>query len=131
MLLTAQIIIWIVAAFYAFGATVHIMNIAGYSGFDWHRAPLKWQILDVVYLVLDFLVAIGLLLGWRSGLIAFYLAAISQILLYTTFRQWILDVPDEFARSSQEANYLSSLVLFHVVTLVLVSFALWVMYSIK
>ena len=129
MLLISKLILWTVAIFYAFGATVHIMNIAGYSGFDWLRAPLKWQVLDVVYLALDILVAVGLLLGWRSGLFAFYIAALSQIFLYTIFRQWILDVPEEFARSPQEVSYLSSLVLFHIVTLVLVSLAVWIMYS--
>lgn len=73
MLLISKLILWTVAIFYAFGATVHVMNIAGYSGFDWLRAPLKWQVLDVVYLALDILVAVGLLLGWRSGFLLFIL----------------------------------------------------------
>ena len=128
MLTVSKLILWGVALFYAYGAIVHLMNIAGFSGFDWLRAPLKWQILDIVYLVLDIIVAAGLLLGWRSGLFAFYIAAISQIILYTAFRQWILDVPQEFVRSPQEISYLGGLVVFHVITLVLVSFALWVIY---
>ena len=45
-------VLWIVSAFYAYGALVHVLNIAGRSGFDWSRAPVKWQVLDVIYLVL-------------------------------------------------------------------------------
>ncbi len=38
---------------------MHIANIAGFNGFDWLSAPLKWQLLDVVYLVLDIAVVAG------------------------------------------------------------------------
>ena len=37
-----RIIPWIVAAFYAYGALVHVLNMAGMTGFDWLEAPLKW-----------------------------------------------------------------------------------------
>ena len=121
----ANIILWLIAAFYAYGAAVHLMNMAGMSGFDWRRAPLKWQVLDVVYLILDVIVAAGLVLGWRAGYVAFFLAATSQILLYTVFRGWITDVPEAFARSPEELRYLSGLVLFHVVTLALMGVAVW------
>jgi hypothetical protein len=52
-------IIWVVALFYLYGAAVHVFNILGLSGFDWRAAPLKWQALDVVYLVIDLVVAAG------------------------------------------------------------------------
>ena len=81
----AKVILWGVAGFYAYGAVVHVMNMAGLNGFDWLRAPLKWQVLDVVYLILDVLVAVGLVLGWRAGYLAFFVAALSQIVLYTVF----------------------------------------------
>ena len=55
----------------------------------------------------------------------FYAAALSQILLYTVFREWIIDVPAEFAVSAEQRSYLTTLVIFHCVTLVLVSAALW------
>ena len=54
----SKAIFWIVAAFYAFGALVHVMNILGLSGYSWLRAPLKWQVLDVTYLLLDILVVV-------------------------------------------------------------------------
>jgi hypothetical protein len=123
--LISTLIFWIIAAFYAYGALVHVMNMLGLSGFDWLSAPLKWQVLDVVYLVLDVIVALGLVLAWRLGLIAFFTAALSQIVLYTGLRSWIIDVPAEFQRSPEEIAYLDYLVGFHVVTIILVSLALW------
>ena len=125
MKLAASIVIWVVAAFYAYGALVHALNMLSLSGFDWRSAPLKWQALDVVYLIIDVLVVVGLILSWRLGFVAFFVAALSQILLYTVFREWILDVPAEFAVSDDQRGYLTSLVIFHAVTLVLVSSALW------
>ena len=122
--LISNVILWIVSLFYAYGAFVHVANIAGLNGFDWLSAPLKWQILDVVYLVLDIVVAIGLIVGWRMGVIAFFTAAMSQIVLYTVFRAWIVDVPEAFARAPEEITYLDTLVAFHVVTIAAVVIAL-------
>jgi hypothetical protein len=45
-----KLVLWVIAAFYAYGALVHLMNMAGFSGFDWRTAPLKWQVLDIAYL---------------------------------------------------------------------------------
>lgn len=124
MRLASSIIVWLVALFYAYGATVHVFNMLSLSGFDWPSAPPKWQALDVVYLVLDVVVVAGFLLRWRLGYIAFYLAAISQIILYTVFRNWIIDVPTEFAVTDEQQSYLTVLVAFHCVTLILVTVAL-------
>lgn len=119
-------VLWAVALFYAYGAAVHVANMASLTGFDWMRAPLKWQVLDVVYLVLDVIVAAGFLLGWlKLGATAFFVAAFSQIALYTVGRAWITDVPDEFRRSPEEISYLDGLVMFHIVTILLVTLALW------
>ena len=125
MNLTASIIRWIVSAFYLYGAAVHVLNILGYSGFDWAAAPLKWQVLDVVYLILDLVVVAGFVLSWKVGFGAFYLAALSQIVLYTLFRDWIIDVPQEFSVTEEQRGYLTTLVIFHCVTLAFVTFALW------
>ena len=126
MKLAANIIVWIVALFYLYGAVVHVFNILGLSGFDWRAAPLKWQVLDVVYLIIDVLVVVGLVLGWKAGFGAFYVAAISQIILYSVFRDWILDVPPEFAVSETQRGYLTSLVIFHLVSMAFVTLALWI-----
>ena len=121
----ARIILWVIAAFYAYGALVHVLNILGMTGFEWMEAPLKWQILDLVYLVLDVTVVIGLLIGSRIGYLALFFAATSQIILYTAFRDWIINVPEKFARSPEEVAYLDGLVTFHIVTLLLVCLAIW------
>ena len=126
MKLAASIVIWLVAAFYAYGALVHVLNMFSLSGFDWRSAPVKWQVLDVSYLIIDLVVVVGLILSWRLGFVAFYVAALSQIILYTVFRNWIIDVPAEFAVSDEQRGYLTSLVIFHCVTLVLVTAAVWV-----
>ncbi|MFK7967540.1 MAG: hypothetical protein AB8C46_26565 [Burkholderiaceae bacterium] len=55
--------IWVIAAFYLYGAGVHVMNMLSLTGFEWQSAPLKWQVLDVVYLVIDLAVVVGLFLN--------------------------------------------------------------------
>lgn len=126
MKLAATVVIWIIALFYLYGAAVHVFNILGLSGFDWRTAPLKWQVLDIVYLAIDILVVVGLILSWKVGFVAFYVAAISQIILYTLFRDWIVDVPAEFSVSEEQRGYLTTLVIFHCVTIILVTSALWI-----
>ncbi|MFN3233018.1 MAG: hypothetical protein ACE363_12800 [Alphaproteobacteria bacterium] len=118
------LILWVVAAFYAYGGLVHLMNMAGLSGFTWLDAPLKWQALDVIYLILDGLVVWGFCAGRRIGYAAFYIAAGSQIVLYTVVRAWIMDVPAEFARPPEDLTYLDGLVVFHLVSASLVTFAI-------
>ncbi|MBG03629.1 MAG: hypothetical protein CMM59_06080 [Rhodospirillaceae bacterium] len=51
----------------------------------------------------------------------FFIAAISQILLYTVFRDWILDVPEAFARGPEDRAYLEGLVIFHIATVLIVA----------
>ena len=63
--------------------------------------------------------------GLRVGAVALFVAALSQILLYSVFRDWILDVPAEFARSPDEVAYLDVLITFHVVTLSFFVLAMW------
>ena len=118
-------ITWIVALFYGYGASVHVMNILSLGGFNWLNAPRKWQVLDVVYLVLDLIVAVGFFVRWKVSYAAFYLAAVSQVILYTYFRAWILEVPEAFAVSPEHQSYLTALVVFHGVTLALITTALW------
>ena len=124
MQIIAKGIIWRVGLCYAYGALVHVLNMLSLTGFDWMQAPWKWQVLDIMYLGLDVVVAVGFFRQWKVASIAFYLAAISQIILYTVFRAWIIDVPEEFAVSSEQVSYLTVLVVFHIVTLVLVTIVL-------
>ena len=125
----ANIITRIIALFYAYGAIVHILNMLSLTGFNWLGAPFKWQILDIVYLLLDAIVAGGLFFYWRLSIWCFYIAAISQIFLYTIFRSWILDVPIEIAPSAEQVGYLTSLVIFHIVTILLMTLSLYIVYN--
>ena len=120
----AKYSIRVIALFYAYGAFVHVLNIAGVNGFDWLQAPLKWQLLDVIYLILDVVVAVGVFRAWRLATVCFYCAALSQIVLYTVFRSWIVDVPEPFTLSTEEVAYLDTLVIFHAVTLIVMTFCL-------
>ena len=113
-------ILWFVGISYGYGAVVHLVNMAGFAGYDWMAAPLKWQVLDVVYLILNLIVLVGFLRDWRPAYPCFFVAAGSQIMLYTIFRDWILDVPADFARGPEHQANLDGLVLFHVVSVIIV-----------
>ncbi len=121
----ARVIFWIIAAFYAYGAVIHILNMASLTGFPWSDAPLKWRVLDIVYLALDVTVVIGLIRGSVLGVASFFCAAVSQIFLYTLFRTWVLDVPDAYRRSVEDIAYLDGLVIFHIVTCLAMGAALY------
>ena len=58
-------LVYLIALTYGYGGLVHIANIAGLSGYAWVDAPLKWQLLDVVYLSLDTVV-----FCWAAALMA-------------------------------------------------------------
>lgn len=103
---------------YSCGAAVHCMNMLDLAGFDWSGAPAKWQLLDVVYLLLDVAV-VGFLVRGRAfgtGLLA--AAAASQIVLYTLFREWVLDVPAAYQIDPAAEHHLDVLLVFHALTLV-------------
>lgn len=109
-----RLFLLIVAAFYAYGAAVHVMNMAGFSGFDWSQAPALWQVLDLAYLILDIVVVVGLVTATGAGVAAFLLGASSQIVLYTVFREAVLQAPGAPPVTSEQAGYLDTLVVFHV-----------------
>ncbi len=108
----------LIAAFYAYGAAVHVANMASLTGFDWLAAPRLWQVLDVVYLLLDVVVVVGVILKRPFGLIAFVVAAVSQIVLYTAFRDHVAMLGTSNALDPSQMDYLTTLVTFHVVTVV-------------
>lgn len=106
-----------VAAAYAYGAAVHLLNMLGLSGVEWTRAPLKWTLLDIAYLIVDLCAVVGLVFRRGFGVVAFLSGAVSQIGLYTLFRAWVMDVPDAFRVSGKQLRCLNMLVLFHPLSL--------------
>ncbi|MEM9567331.1 MAG: hypothetical protein AAF974_03405 [Cyanobacteria bacterium P01_E01_bin.34] len=120
----SAVILAVVTALYAYGSLMHMFNMLGLAGFEWLAAPLKWQVLDVVYLAIDLMVCVGLFRRFRLSVYAFYVAALTQIGLYTVLRSWITDVPEAFALSPEQVTDLNFLVAFHVICILLVSITL-------
>ena len=92
---------WLVGALYAFGAVVHVGNILGLAGRPWSATPLLWRTFDVVFLVLDASVAIGVAISSGVAVAAFVLAAILQIVLYAGFAEHFSHTPEQAAAIRQ------------------------------
>ena len=86
----------ILAVIVALGGWVHLANILGLSGRPWLETPLTFQILDVVLLVLDLTMAIGL---WKrkawSVILLLVVLFVFQFIPYTLFL-------DYFARTVED-----------------------------
>lgn len=108
----------VIALFYLYGAIVHIANMASLTGFPWMSAPLKWQILDIVYLIIDVAVVVLLFLRPKISVLLIVIAATSQIVLYTIGRAWIVVVPEPFQPAPEDLSYLNGLIGFHIISLV-------------
>ncbi|WP_088242211.1 hypothetical protein [Calothrix rhizosoleniae] len=73
------------AVVFAYGAIVHLTNMAGLGAKPWLETPLGWRIADVIYFILDIAAAIGL---WQQkiwGISLFLLGFLSQFVIYTIF----------------------------------------------
>ena len=113
--------LWIMAAFYAAGALVHANNLLGAIGAPTPSSPLKWQVLDVLYLCLDLAVVYGAVRSRPWTLACLGAAAILQSLLYTVLRRWLLDVPEAVVPAAPAVAHLDGLVAFHALTLVAIA----------
>lgn len=114
--------LWVLRAisvFYLYGALVHVANLAGWRPMlDGVDIPAHWVVADVVYLVLDLAVVLGVWLRKRLAVAAFVVAALSQVAIYTVF-------PDAWAIEPEHYAAIRTLVVFHVVSLVLYGAAVW------
>lgn len=109
----------ILALLYAFGACVHFGNLLGFGQVPFAEAPLSWQIGDIVYAVLDTAIVLGL---WRRrlwGIICFFIAALSQLVLYISF-------PDLFAFTDEHYSALQGMVVFHLICLGIFLGLVWI-----
>ena len=107
-----RIFLWVIAAIYAMGATVHVKNMLGLSGQPWMEMPVSWRVFDIVFLVLNLIVLVGVLLRSPWGIIAFLTALALQLVLY-------IGMPGTFSTNEEERAALRGLVQFHLVTLAL------------
>jgi hypothetical protein len=106
----SRAIIWAVVALFAYDAYGHIASIAGMHGYSWLEAPVKWRLMDVFFLTLDIIAITGLILRWSIGLVAGFVSATCQLLLFTVFRSWVVDVPVNFAEANDRSAYLDLMV---------------------
>lgn len=79
-----------------YGATVHLGNMAGFTGTPWLTTPLLWRGMDVVLLGFDLVAAIALWRGWRWSMKLIFGGMIGlQFLPYTVWRsQFVLQAGD-------------------------------------
>jgi hypothetical protein len=92
-----KIFLRILAVIYAFAAVLHIGSILGLGRIPFTEAPLSWQLSDIFYGVIDTVAAVGL---WQQkfwGVAAFFVAAISEILLFTLVPEWFVIEPGQLA----------------------------------
>jgi len=102
---------------FAYGAIVHVSNMAGLGAKPWLETPLVWRIGDVIYFILDVTAAIGLWQRKIWGIGLFLLGFLSQFVIYTIFI-------DYFAFSSQDKQTIYGLLGTEAV-LILVFFGLF------
>jgi hypothetical protein len=112
-----KIYLRLLAAIYAFACLRHIANMLGFGELPWAEAPLAWQISDIAYAILDAIAASGLFLQRRWGIVAFLLAAASEILLFTL-------VPDWFVMRPEHLTLLRGFVAYHIVAIAIWLFLL-------
>ena len=105
-----KIFLRILSVIYAIAAVLHIGSILGFGRIPFADAPLSWQISDIAYGIIDTIAAIGL---WQQkwwGIAAFFLAAVSEILLFTLVPEWFVLEPEQL-------TMLRGFVVYHVVAI--------------
>lgn len=108
----------VLAVVYALGGFVHIGNILGFGELPWSESPTAWRVGDVAYGVIDVVASLGMRRRAPWGVVAFVLAACSQLVLY-------VGGPDSFAFTPDQNSALQELVTTHIITLVVLT-GLWI-----
>ena len=121
ILATPYLIIYLklLALFYSYGAIVHFANLLGWGELPWQEMPLSWKLGDIVYGISDPITVVGLWLNRGWGVAMFIAAALSQLILYLGF-------PQVFAFTLSQQQALTSLIIFHLVTLGIFVILFWV-----
>jgi hypothetical protein len=62
----------ILAIFYGYGATVHLVNLLDFGELPWQEMPLSWKLGDIFYGIIDPLTAVGLWLKtlWGNSILS-------------------------------------------------------------
>ncbi|MDX1468675.1 MAG: hypothetical protein R3258_04990 [Acidimicrobiia bacterium] len=107
-----------VAVFYAYGALVHAANLVGLGPPVPGDRVAVFTVLDVIFLVVDSAIVIGLWTGRNWGLVLFFLAAGSQMVMYVGFDGY-------FAFDEASRNSITQLIVFHLVSATVMFSLLW------
>ncbi|MGK7941909.1 MAG: hypothetical protein AB4062_17500 [Crocosphaera sp.] len=79
-----------------YGALVHLSNIFGLGEVPWLETPFHWRLMDIILLIFDILLAIGLWSPYFKAVIAFFVGIFTlQIIPYTVFRQFFISSPED------------------------------------
>jgi hypothetical protein len=113
-----KIYLRLLACIYALAAVFHIGNMFGFGELPWSEAPRVWQVADIGYAFLDSIAAIGLFLLRPWGVAAFFLAAVSEILLFTLVPEW-------FVLKPEHGVLLRGFVVYHLVAIGIYLFLYW------
>lgn len=95
---------------YAIAAILHIGSILGFGRTPFAEAPLSWQLSDIAYGIIDTIAAIGLWQQKSWGIAAFFVAAISEILLFTLVPEW-------FVVEAEQLTMLRGFVAYHLIAI--------------
>jgi hypothetical protein len=105
-----KIFLRVLAVIYALAAILHIGSVLGLGRVPFEEAPLSWRVSDIFYGVLDTIAAIGLFKLRSWGIAAFFVAAISEILLFTLVPEWFVVEPEQL-------TMLRGFVVYHVIAI--------------
>lgn len=86
----------ILAGVLVYGALVHVGNMVGFGGEPWSEMPIHFRVMDLLLLIFNGVVAVGLWSKSPWAVIAFVLGLVLlQIIPYTVFRQHFVQTPED------------------------------------
>ncbi|MEO0517252.1 MAG: hypothetical protein AAF171_08135 [Cyanobacteria bacterium P01_A01_bin.116] len=109
----------LMAVVLAYGATVHLGNMAGLTGTPWLSTPLLWRCMDVALLIFDVVAAVSLWQG-LSWCVWFVFGGIIllQFVPYTLLRS-------HFILKPEDAQTLNGLLGTEAILLIIFAILLW------
>lgn len=91
---TTTACVWLLACLLLFVSHVHIANLLGWNGRPWVDFPFLWKVMDVLLLVFEVVVAIGLIYRKTMAVLAFFAGILLlQVIPFTVFRSHFVTKP--------------------------------------
>ena len=90
----------VLAVILVYGALVHVGNILGLTGVPWQDTPSLWRTMDLVLLLFNVVVGVGLWQRQPWAVVALVGGVIVlQVVSYTVFRNQFVRGPEDTATS--------------------------------